>query len=362
MSAPLVGGTPDTAHPAVVAIVERRLQCSSAEDLACSGTLIGPRAVLTAAHCLDEARADELEVITGAWIEEPDEVIAVWSAIVHPAYDRLAAPDAQHDLAVLVLASAPPIAAAAWAETPPAELVAGASLTAAGYGATAGFPAAPSGKRLAAGSVIDELTAGAMWTTGGTACGGDSGGAVFLATADGERLVGVIKGSQTNCTDRALAVRTDAEATFVRDALAAAAATNDPGRPAIDDADACSTTCAVHEDCPLGMLCLPEDGAQHCGWRDVRIGALGEPCDDTDASCISVGQGTERECRRLSECGDDIDEDPGGCCNTGGAGELGGGLLLVVLVALMTPAARRAPPGPGRSCPPRRGRAAPPTC
>ena len=283
-------------------------------------------------------------MITGAALDAPAEVIAVWAAVVHPGYDPLAEPEVQHDLAVLVLATAPQVTPASWAETLPAELVVGAPLTASGYGAIAATPGASSGRRLAAASQVDELTAAAMWTTGGTACGGDSGGAVFLDTAGGERLVGVIKGSAPACTDRGLAVRTDVEAAFVDGALATAAATLDPMRPPVA-ADGCAETCATHADCALGMLCLPEGETRHCGWRDVRVGVIGEACADDEATCIAVGQGAARECRRFTACAADTPEDPGdgGCCNAGGAGDPVAGILLALVAAWRLRHAGRGP-------------------
>lgn len=326
--APIIGGVPDTAHPAVVAIVERRATCASGENLQCTGTLVGPRAVLTAAHCLEDLQPDELEVITGASIDAPGEILAVWEAFVHPQYQPAGAPDEQRDLAVLVLAAPPAVVPASWSSMAPAELVAGASFTAVGYGATAGTPPSMSGARLAAAASADELTARGIWTLGGTSCGGDSGGALFLATSEGETLVGVLKGSGPDCTDRALAIRTDADAAFIADALAMAANSGDPERPSIDAAaEACAGECAGHVECPLGMLCLPDGESSRCGWRDVRTVALGAPCADDAGDCISVGQGAERACRRSLEC-PPPDDDDGGCCS-GGAGRAPGASLLV---------------------------------
>ena len=93
----------------------------------------------------------------------------------------------------------------------------------------------------------DELVPLGIWTRGGTACGGDSGGGVFATTSGGEQLVGVLKGSGPDCSDRALALRTDAERAFIEDALAMAAASADPGRPPIADAaTACTDAWVEH--------------------------------------------------------------------------------------------------------------------
>jgi hypothetical protein len=149
-------------------------------------------------------------------------------------------------------------------------------------------------------------------------CGGDSGGALFLDTAAGEQLVGVIKGSDADCAQFGLAMRTDSAAAFLADASAAADATTSSGRPAFDPAaDQCAATCADHADCPLGMLCLPERDAMHCGYRTGRVALYGDACATGD-DCVPVGQGSERDCRRAAACPTDSD-DPG-CCSTGGAG------------------------------------------
>lgn len=56
---PIEGGEEDTAHPEVVALIRQ------GEGVFCSGVLIAPDAVLTAAHCLLQFPLDEIEVFFG---------------------------------------------------------------------------------------------------------------------------------------------------------------------------------------------------------------------------------------------------------------------------------------------------------
>jgi hypothetical protein len=142
------------------------------------GTLIGARAVLTAAHCL-EAHPRRLEVISGAALDPPGEVLAVW-AVVHPVRPagRARGPARRRRAGAGVGAGG----GAGDVGRDPAPSWWWAPLVAAGYGAISASPGAPSGRRLVADASVDELTA-AIWTTGGTPGGGDSGGAMFIDTA-----------------------------------------------------------------------------------------------------------------------------------------------------------------------------------
>ncbi len=112
----IVDGTPARAYPEIVAIETYRDGKSSG---LCSGTLIGPRAVLTAAHCtsISQYSADGTRTLR----DDSFQIFApyanaqrVWAhrAIVHPDY---AAPEVGynslnvHDVAILVLDSPIPL-------------------------------------------------------------------------------------------------------------------------------------------------------------------------------------------------------------------------------------------------------------
>lgn len=67
---PIIGGAPDAKSQAVVAIVQNVGPCGAPTlDVGCSGALVAPRVVLTAAHCLDNAPASALEVFFGPSVD-----------------------------------------------------------------------------------------------------------------------------------------------------------------------------------------------------------------------------------------------------------------------------------------------------
>jgi secreted trypsin-like serine protease len=194
--APVVGGTPAPSGrwPDVAAVLLR--------DGLCSGTLIAPDVVLTAAHCIDGV---PLEVVLDSvdYARTGGERIRVaWS---------LAYPDWQHryDAGVIVLehpAQTRPRRVAARC-TAREQIFAGQSVLVAGFGMT-GFDDTAPNTRLNEGwmSITDptcthdlacqpSIAPDGEFMAGGRgvdACFGDSGGPVFLDTAAGPALIGIV--------------------------------------------------------------------------------------------------------------------------------------------------------------------------
>ncbi len=322
----VVGGAPSTGDPAVVAIVARSLSCPAQPPvLVCTGTAIGARVVLTAAHCVRDLDAAGLDVSSGTGLDGP--YTRVLSARVHPDY---VAGDASADLAVLVLDA--PLASIA--PTGSLALAAGATVRVVGFGATAG-DATSAGVKHAGASEIAVVTAGLVGTVPGPAltCHGDSGGPVLAPGAGGEELVAVTSTGDPGCVLDSQAVRIDAHQSWLPAAIDVPPA---PARPAYDAAvDLCTQPCASDDECPAGLACRGT-----CTLAGLPAGRLGEACaGDADGPCVAAPDG----CRSFTAC-DDLD---GSGCSAGGSA---GWAALAVLPFLAAIARRfRRPQARGRA-------------
>src|SRR5262245_15913619 len=76
---------------------------------ACHAALVGPRSAVTARHCIEGARLDEIEVISVAHPAIRESVVgACWPVSSQALFDP------RSDLAILILAKAPPLASFGW--------------------------------------------------------------------------------------------------------------------------------------------------------------------------------------------------------------------------------------------------------
>ena len=306
VTAAIVGGTEDSQDPAVVGIGARRVDCEARLAVHCSGTLIAPRLVLTAAHCVAGPSADgTLEVLFGRDVADPAAIFGRVAGVqVHPDYRADGDPA---DLALLLLADSAPV--------PPVVLNAaaldgssvGQSVRLVGFGQT-GPTGDPPGRKRSGTAALSEVHSTQLRIVPGPSlsCHGDSGGPLLSTASGSELLIGVITTGDPGCAAYGLNVRLDA---FLRDFILPGVAWAQTAAPPRTEGplaaeQLCAAACASNADCPAGLVCQvgPTDQglAPRCLVPGLLAGAL-------SAACTSQGQCTER-CVRVR-----ADEGPAAC-------------------------------------------------
>lgn len=284
----------------------------------CSGTLVTPTAVLTAAHCIDPR---VLGPIVPGFTFVSDTTGGVSAAdthagartIQHPAFDGFT-PDGQfHDIGLLILAApvtdVTPVPMAMPSET--STLRVGAQVDIVGYGLTDPFGSEAGVKHHG----VATLAAMDTWLyqigpqNGVQNCNGDSGGPAFWEPTPGQpRVVGVVTGGPEPCTMGGFDIRVDAHYEWLAGELGMVPEPPmcDPpqvacGADCVDTQNdpfhcgGCDQTCFADEDCEQGQCWPPgmgpDAGAPDAGMADAGMaivldaGGDMEPGDDGGCSC-----------------------------------------------------------------------------
>lgn len=206
----IVGGDPASPsdYPATGVI-------TAGTRLRCTGTLIAPDVVLTAAHCAEPPEIGHLDFTLDP--DLGDGITAPVRALVahqHPDFDPSARyidlTAARHDIGIVILTE--PIEVRMERVDPSRVLEPGVELGLCGYGRTEWTTAVAGAKRTAT-VMLDQLTSHEFATAsvGPQPCGGDSGGPLFDQTGESQTIVGVVSrayGTSPYCDSGAIITRT----------------------------------------------------------------------------------------------------------------------------------------------------------
>ena len=285
----ITNGTDDDADVGVAALMQ-------GGSVVCTATLIAPRVILTAAHCVQSETWPD--AFFGAAPGQGGARIALADVRRHPAFDPTTL---ANDVALAVLAEPAPVGATPW-PLPAAPLDAtaqGLALRLVGFGRTSSTDTSPPRKRSGAATLTSLAATELQFAAAPSqTCDGDSGGPAFATVGGIEVLVGVTSSGDPMCSQQARDMRSDAYAdAFIAPYLAAAAegtaaagarcfyaghcADGAECAPALDEprlsfcAPACAPGCAAGLECVSGL----------CRHSSPSPGALGAPCQSAD-QCV----------------------------------------------------------------------------
>jgi hypothetical protein len=341
-SSPILGGTQATVgqYPSVVAL-----------DLGgalCTGTLIAPEWVLTAAHCLEGASATSVNVLFGTVNINQSQGVARQSVAVYPNPKFSQSSLGKYDIGLVKLAK--PVTDVAII---PVNLVSdkapvGIQVTMVGFGATA----AGGGGSVGVEYIVEQTSVACSAFAGSNEdllcfnqvsgkgkCQGDSGGPSF-AMIDGRLTqVGITSFGDQNCQQFGADTRTDAEREFLLQYIPQLECSTDDDCP--DDKTCFSKKCIVQPFAPMGL------GTACAGNSDCDSGMCATS-GDTGYCSATCTVGAADACPAGLDCLDTgggagacwpIEEDTG-CCDASGAGT-STSLLGFALVGLVLRRKRR---------------------
>ncbi|RME28468.1 MAG: hypothetical protein D6798_02345 [Deltaproteobacteria bacterium] len=289
----IVNGQVEPGFPHVVAL---GLDLDGRPFTVCSGNLITPRVVLSAAHCSGDYPIDLVVEFGVAWFADetgqPVTSVPLETGAIHPDYEPLQSGGptgtsyGRFDLAVVTLAEDAPVPAGRLYTGALSDEMVGMELFSVGYGLTDGDDGDSGGIKHSVPLVLSDLWDQFLINqaddnpTGGTTCSGDSGGPqlgrVRADLPDDPATwpqVGVHSWGQSGCVGRSAATRVDQGLGWILDQVEAVHGSRDLCEiNGVYDDGVCDTWCdAPDPDCED----TPVDPVETAGGCAVAPGVAG---------------------------------------------------------------------------------------
>jgi len=265
----IVGGSADADDPSVVAVYGQ--QPGARSGFLCTGSVIAPTVILTAAHCVSPVETGdgaEFTVITGPDIGKSGaQQLAVDTVHANPLWspDNL---ENGHDQGIVVLSQPTSLQPLPINRRKLASSLTGRAVRIVGYGLDNGSTQTGAGTKRQAltslGTILTNLILVGNSRHG--TCNGDSGGPAFMNIDGVETIVGTTSYGNADCTDGGFDARVDTDLAFIDQYLPSDCQPACNGRSC--GSDGCGGTCgsrAADEACSADAQCVPQTGGCAAG-------------------------------------------------------------------------------------------------
>lgn len=221
--APIVDGEADAGDPAVVLVIIQ----NETNGATCTGTIVSPHVVATAAHCVHPDILEPLgpgvefyiflgdDVNDPAQLNDADNFVYVEKVVFDPEFDAVVSRTSPslHDVGAIVTETAMPVPPMPIRRGPIGDDWIGQQARTLGYGLTIPGDVDSGGKKYQGAVTIAGVDETHLWIegTGPNLCGGDSGGPTLIVDNGVESLGGIHSWVQhaASCTGKSYDMRAD---------------------------------------------------------------------------------------------------------------------------------------------------------
>lgn len=261
----IVGGNTEDGHPAAGALMYNNEQ-------SCTGTLISPRVVLTAAHCLadfNSSQGHSFYIGNNTNDVSSGTVIEITELIPHAEFTN---DGNSYDIGLVRLAQDAPISPVGFNSQTMDDDFIGQNPLFVGFGVTSGQTEDSGIKRSVNVPITSFEADGFRYTQPNTGtCFGDSGGPAFLEVDGSLKVIGVTSWGDQDCAEFGVNTRTDLYTDFIQCVVDSG---EDCGGRVIDSSGS-------NDNGPGGddQEGIPDD------WCTDGDGYCDEPCETPDSDC-----------------------------------------------------------------------------